>query len=96
MKAIRNYFQDGTLPKKGTVCETESSIFGNAMDSAKSLSSEDFALLQAAEGLRNLNIVPPLFGQGLPSSAIQDMMACIWNDRAGLQREDLGLQCYYM
>ena len=55
MKTIRNYFQDGTLPKKGTVCETESSIFGNAMDSAKSLSSEDFALLQAAEGFASIN-----------------------------------------
>ena len=45
MKAVRNYFQEGTLPKQGTVCQTESSIFDNAMDSAKHLSSEDLVLL---------------------------------------------------
>ena len=74
MKAVRSYFQDGTLPKRGTVCETESSIFGSAMDSAKSLSAEEFKLLQAIEELRNLNIVPPLFSQGWPSPAIQELM----------------------
>ena len=80
MKAVRNYLQDGTLPKQGTVCQTESSIFDNAMDSAKHLSSEDLVLLQAAEELRNLNIVPPLFGQGWPSPAIRELMNWVRND----------------
>ncbi|PSS36785.1 hypothetical protein PHLCEN_2v1416 [Hermanssonia centrifuga] len=31
MKAVREYFRNGTLPKAGTVCETESTMFGDVV-----------------------------------------------------------------
>lgn len=52
---------NGTLPKEGTVCQTESSIFGETLDLAKTLDAGDNILLHAAEELRKMNIVPRLF-----------------------------------
>lgn len=55
MKAVGEYFRDGKLPEPGTVCPTESSIFGGTAGAAMNLharSDEDRELLKAAEELR--------------------------------------------
>jgi len=71
VKAIRAYFQNGTLPEKGTVCEVESSIFGDALDMS-SLNAEDRELVEASQILQQANFVPVLpLG---PSFARGDMM----------------------
>jgi len=61
-KAIRAYFQNGTLPEEGTVCETESKIFGssNLLDDIdkSAMSAEDFALLEASYALQQNYFVP--------------------------------------
>jgi len=61
-KAIRAYFQNGTLPEEGTVCETESKIFGssNLLDDIdkSAISAEDFALLEASYALQQNYFVP--------------------------------------
>lgn len=51
----------GILPEKGTICQTESSVFGNALDLVDTFSTEDRVLLQAAEELRQMQIVPRPF-----------------------------------
>lgn len=52
---------DGILPEKGTICQTESSIFGNALDFVDTFSTEDRVLLQAAEEPRQMQIIPRPF-----------------------------------
>lgn len=39
-KAARDYFRDGILPKKGTICEIESTVF-NGTKRQNTLSSRD-------------------------------------------------------
>ena len=57
-KYIREYFNDGTLPPEGTVCETESTIFGNdtVSDIMHTLSAEDQILLRASKNLEEMSI----------------------------------------
>jgi len=76
-KAIRAYFKNGTLPEEGTVCETESKIFGsnnlldNIDDVDKSvMSAEDFALLEASYILQRNYFVPV---HTLPLSAAMNL-----------------------
>jgi len=61
-KAIRAYFQNGTLPEEGTVCKTESKIFGsnNLLDDIdkSDMTTEDFALLEASYALQQNYFVP--------------------------------------
>ncbi|KLO10632.1 hypothetical protein SCHPADRAFT_916291 [Schizopora paradoxa] len=61
-KAIRAYFQNGTLPEKGTICEAESQIFGsnNLLDEVDTsiMSTEDIKLLEAAYTLQQNYFVP--------------------------------------
>ncbi|KLO05805.1 hypothetical protein SCHPADRAFT_933433 [Schizopora paradoxa] len=61
-KAVRAYFQNGTLPEKGTVCETESSIFyrGNFLEDIDktSMTIEDVAILEASYALQKKYFVP--------------------------------------
>ncbi|KAH8114404.1 TAP-like protein-domain-containing protein [Phellopilus nigrolimitatus] len=60
-KAIRAYFRNGTLPEKGTVCDVESSIFGNDLSlNVHSLSVEDQQLLRASRSLESNYFVPTL------------------------------------
>ncbi|KAI5122028.1 hypothetical protein M0805_008019 [Coniferiporia weirii] len=61
VRAIRAYFQDGTLPEAGTVCETESSIFGGGLSvNTNALNEEDRRLLQASQMLQESYFVPAL------------------------------------
>ncbi|KLO05806.1 alpha/beta-hydrolase [Schizopora paradoxa] len=61
-KAIRAYFQDGTLPENGTVCETESKIFPtwSLLDDVdtSAMSAEDIAILEASYTLQKNYFVP--------------------------------------
>lgn len=55
-KAVRAYFQNGTLPEEGTVCETESNIFYGGNDfmayiDKSSMTAEDVAILEASSAL---------------------------------------------
>ena len=65
MRAVRAYFQDGTLPEEGTVCEVESTIFGSgktgklALEGMK-LNEEDWKLIQASYQLQQNYFVPIL------------------------------------
>lgn len=56
-KVVRAYFQNGTLPEEGTVCGTESSIFGDGV-SAAGLVGEDLELLRASHELQQKSYVP--------------------------------------
>ncbi|TCD60878.1 hypothetical protein EIP91_009369 [Steccherinum ochraceum] len=56
-KVVRAYFQNGTLPEEGTVCGTESSIFGDGV-SAAGLVGEGLALLRASYELQQKSYVP--------------------------------------
>lgn len=48
MKAIRAYFREGKLPEPGTVCKTESMMFGDEfIHRIKAMSSEERGLLDA-------------------------------------------------
>ncbi|TDL14554.1 hypothetical protein BD410DRAFT_797094 [Rickenella mellea] len=50
---VRNYFRNGTLPANGTVCQTESSIFGGATSaSRRAVNPEDSEILHAVQGLQ--------------------------------------------
>ncbi|THH30474.1 hypothetical protein EUX98_g3728 [Antrodiella citrinella] len=58
-KVIRAYFQHGTLPQEGTVCDVQSSIFDNKFSlAADALSVNDWELLQASRGLQQSYFVP--------------------------------------
>jgi len=49
---IRNYFRDGTLPPKDTVCEVEDKLFGEKKDLlAASTLLKDPEVLEAARSL---------------------------------------------
>lgn len=63
-KAIRKYFVNGTLPEEGTICEVDSSIFGEKETDLGALSSEDRELIEAVEMLRKDYFVPLLGGAG--------------------------------
>ena len=53
---------NGTLPEKGTICDTESSIFGDVPDlDSMMLSGEDGKLLEASKGLQESYPVPVIF-----------------------------------
>jgi hypothetical protein len=64
MSSIRQYFLNGTLPEKGTVCEVEGSIFGGEGElqaQAESLSEEDRVLFEATNALHRKVGVRRLF-----------------------------------
>jgi len=50
-KHIRNYFREGILPPKDTICEVEDTLFGGKKDSYQILSREDEELLIAARSI---------------------------------------------
>lgn len=53
---------NGTLPKEGTICNVESSIFGDASDlNLTVLSKDDRELLEASKELQGNYPVPLLF-----------------------------------
>jgi hypothetical protein len=54
--AVRAYFQNGTLPKAGTVCPIESTLFGNG--SASGVSKRDEGLTAALSELRKKVQIP--------------------------------------
>ncbi|KAH9895109.1 alpha/beta-hydrolase [Cubamyces lactineus] len=58
-KHIRAYFEDGTLPDPGTVCEVEELPFIGRTKDVAAMSAEDARLLEALEGL---SAVVPMFG----------------------------------
>ena len=62
VKAIREYFREGKLPEKGTVCSVQSSIFNKeqATMTGVELSQEDVELLRASEMLGEEYFVPIL------------------------------------
>ncbi|EJC98014.1 alpha/beta-hydrolase [Fomitiporia mediterranea MF3/22] len=62
-KAIRKYFINGTLPEYGTVCETESSIFGEKAFRLDALNAEDRELIEASRMFQE-NFFGPMFGGG--------------------------------
>ncbi|KAI5119053.1 hypothetical protein M0805_005919 [Coniferiporia weirii] len=68
LKTVRNYFIDGALPEKGTVCQVESSIFGTSQGldarTVEALSAEDRALLEASRALQESYFVP-MAGMGV-------------------------------
>jgi len=60
-KAVRAYFRNGTMPDPGTVCEVESSIFGESVPSDfASLGEEDIELLNASKQLQMDYFIPVL------------------------------------
>lgn len=51
-KYVREYFEDGTLPEEGTVCEVDGLPFIGAVNGeANAMSVEDRELLDALRGL---------------------------------------------
>jgi hypothetical protein len=54
--AVREYFQKGTLPKAGTVCPIESTLFGNG--TASDISKRDDGLTAALSELRKKTKIP--------------------------------------
>ncbi|KAH8919279.1 alpha/beta-hydrolase [Atractiella rhizophila] len=52
--AIRNYFNDGVLPKSGSVCKADDDIFGNKIQSFEGMNSDDFKLLQTMKELGHM------------------------------------------
>ncbi|TCD60883.1 hypothetical protein EIP91_009374 [Steccherinum ochraceum] len=58
-RAIRAYFQNGTLPKEGTVCEIESSIFADEL-SVTGLEDPDWELMRASHELQQSYFIPRL------------------------------------
>lgn len=71
MRAVRAYFQNGTLPEEGTVCEVDSMIFGsdNLLESidTSTMSTADVVLLEASYALQRNYFIPiltqPTFSQ---------------------------------
>ena len=60
---MRAYFRDGVLPPEGTVCEVETSIFGDKgvdqlLSDGMELVDEDRDLLRASYELSQAQIVP--------------------------------------
>jgi len=52
-KHVREYFRAGTLPPNGTVCEVESSVFGNDLSvDVQTLNVQDRELLMASRGMQ--------------------------------------------
>ncbi|KAH9939165.1 alpha/beta-hydrolase [Amylocystis lapponica] len=51
-RRVRAYFDDGTLPGSGTVCEVDELPFVGAVDRPAAVSAEDAELLGALRGLR--------------------------------------------
>ena len=49
---VRAYFVNGTLPEEGTVCEVDSSIFGEKRVDLEALSAEDRELIDVVEAFR--------------------------------------------
>lgn len=61
IKAIRAYFQNGTLPKAGTVCEVQSGIFDDQLRvTNQALNVEDWKMLRASYELQQNYLVPIL------------------------------------
>jgi len=61
VKAVRAYFQNGTLPKEGTICDVESRIFDGELSVAVAgLDREDRELLRASYELQQNYFVPVL------------------------------------
>jgi hypothetical protein len=58
--AVRAYFQNGTLPKAGTVCPIESTLFGDGTTSTAS--KRDDGLTAALADLRK-KVKIPRFGR---------------------------------
>ncbi|THH27977.1 hypothetical protein EUX98_g6208 [Antrodiella citrinella] len=56
-KAVRAYFQNGTLPEDGTVCAVESRMFDEQLSISGTLSAEDRKLLQASHELQQNYVV---------------------------------------
>ncbi|KAL5524558.1 hypothetical protein ACEPAF_9698 [Sanghuangporus sanghuang] len=65
-RAIQEYFVNGTLPERGTVCEADSSIFGEKELNLDALSVEERELVDASEMLRKNYFIPPLGGGRVP------------------------------
>ncbi|TCD64930.1 hypothetical protein EIP91_003427 [Steccherinum ochraceum] len=57
--AIRAYFQNGTLPEEGTVCDIQSTIFGDEVG-VSGLANPDWELLRAARELQQNYFVPTI------------------------------------
>ncbi|KAH8079799.1 TAP-like protein-domain-containing protein [Cristinia sonorae] len=58
-KTIRAYFQNGTLPDKGTVCDVQSQMFGEELSvSGMELEAGDWQLLRASHQLQQDYFVP--------------------------------------
>lgn len=61
-KAIREYFREGKLPKNGTVCPVESSIFpsDDEIKSVQALEGEDREMMETWREIRGSFEVPKL------------------------------------
>lgn len=69
--------QNSSGPKEGTTCQTESSMYGETLELANSLSAEDSIILHAAEELREMDIVPRFFGSSRDSHIGLDLLGPI-------------------
>lgn len=61
MIKIRDYFQSGALPEKGTICELQGSIFGKEDKLAvyeATLSEEDAKFFRAIRSLNEKSGIP--------------------------------------
>ncbi|EJC98089.1 alpha/beta-hydrolase [Fomitiporia mediterranea MF3/22] len=65
IKAVQDYFIDGTLPEEGKVCDVQSSIFGEKEFSLDTLGVEDRKLMEAAQKLQENYFVPVIGGGGV-------------------------------
>ena len=53
MKAVQDYFLTGVLPKAGTVCQVDETLFGGPSETGKRGNDQDKALGRAAVSLGN-------------------------------------------
>lgn len=65
-KAVRDYFRDGILPKEGTVCEIESTVFNGLKNSLASRDLDEPKIADAWSGFsKGFKFKSPMMRKGL-------------------------------